>query len=80
MFRKLFIDHCEEAGESYLEHLAFTLRTSWELLCIGAILFTHGVLPCVFTTTASTRIKRLYKTINERAQKSSSASELIFWS
>jgi hypothetical protein len=78
MFRKLFINHCEEAGESYAEHLAFTLRTSWELLCIGAILLTHGLLPCVFTTTASSRIKKLYNKINERSQNKTTSAEIIY--
>ena len=35
MIRKLFIDHCHEAGETYFEHLGFTIKTSATLLFSG---------------------------------------------
>lgn len=69
MIRKLFIDHCHEAGETYLEHLAFTVKTSATLLFSGFALFIHGFLPFLFTKTASANIKRLNATIIARAAK-----------
>jgi hypothetical protein len=76
MFNKLFLDHPAEAGETYGQHLAFTTKTSGELLLIGAALFIHGLLPFLFTTTASWRIARLYTTLTLRAQAIASRQNL----
>lgn len=69
MIRKLFTDHCHAAGETYFEHLGFTIKTSATLLFSGFAIFIHGLLPFLFTTTASANIKRLYATIVARAAK-----------
>lgn len=69
MIRKLFIYHCHEAGETYFEHLGFTVKTSATLLYSGLALFIHGIFPFLFTTTASGNIKQLHATIAERAAK-----------
>jgi hypothetical protein len=69
MIRKLFIDHCHAAGETYFEHLGFTIKTSATLLFSGFALFIHGIFPFLFTTTASTNIRQLNATIVARAAK-----------
>lgn len=72
MIRKLFTGHCHAAGETYLEHLGFTIKTSATLLFSGFALFIHGIFPFLFTTTASANIKRLNATILARAAKAPS--------
>lgn len=74
MIRKLFIEHCHEAGETYFEHLGFTIKTSATLLFSGFALFIHGLLPFLFTTTASANIKKLNATITARAAKTPEAN------
>jgi hypothetical protein len=69
MIRKLFTNHCHEAGETYFEHLGFTLKTSATLLFSGIALFIHGIFPFLFTTTASANIRQLNATIVARAAK-----------
>lgn len=75
MFKKFFIDHPEQTGETYLQHLAFTARTTVELFCIGAALIIHGLFPFLFETTASRGIKRLNEIVTERARNASALSD-----
>ncbi|MEZ0262808.1 MAG: DUF6356 family protein [Alphaproteobacteria bacterium] len=75
MFKKLFIDHPHQGGETYLQHLGFTARTTIELFCIGAALIIHGLLPFLFETTASRGIKRLNEIVTARAQHARTLSE-----
>ncbi len=70
MIRKLFTSHCHDAGETYFEHLGFTVKTSATLFFSGFALFIHGIFPFLFTTTASANIKQLNATIIARAAKS----------
>lgn len=74
MFKKLFHDHPEQTGETYLQHLAFTARTTVELLCIACALFIHGLFPFLFETTASRGINRLHEIIAARAQHARAAA------
>ncbi len=67
MFKKLFIEHCHATNESYLQHLGFTIKTSGTLFFSALALVIHGLCPFLFTTTASTNIKRLNATIISRA-------------
>lgn len=69
MLKKFFIDHPEQTGETYLQHLAFTARTTVELFCIGAALIIHGLFPFLFETTASRGIRRLNDIITARASR-----------
>ncbi len=70
MIRKLFIEHCHDTGETYFEHLLFTVKTAGVLVYSGLALIIHGVFPFLFTTTASANIKKLNTTIIKRAAQS----------
>ncbi|HYD18736.1 MAG TPA: DUF6356 family protein [Patescibacteria group bacterium] len=67
---KLFTAHCHATGETYFQHLAFTLKTAAVLVGSGAALDIHGIAPFLFETTASTNIRRLHTVIISRAQAS----------
>ncbi|MDF3024462.1 MAG: hypothetical protein K0R10_1823 [Alphaproteobacteria bacterium] len=71
MIRKLFIEHCHDTGETYFQHLLFTIKTAATLVYSGFALIIHGVFPFLFTTTASTNIKKLNTTILTRSARAS---------
>lgn len=62
--------HLDDAEERYFEHLGFTIKMAWDLVLTGLIVLTHGVVPAFFTTTASSRIERMYLHIRGRIGKS----------
>lgn len=63
MFRKLFLDHPAEVGETYREHfgVAGSFGVAMILGGLGALL--HALVPLVCKTTGSRTINRLHKRI-----------------
>lgn len=63
MFRKLFLDHPAEVGESYREH--FGVASSFGIIMIigGLAAIVHAFIPAWCKTTGSTTINRLHKRI-----------------
>ena len=58
--------HLEKINEHYFEHMRVALRISFQLL-IGAVMaFMHGLIPPLFTTSVSDKIKKLYSFIENR--------------
>lgn len=66
---KIFTEHPAATGETYLEHLWFTVSMSTRFVIVSAILLTHGILPFTFTRTASNRIEKIYAIMKDRALK-----------
>ncbi len=66
---RLFTAHPAEAGETYLQHLWFTVGMSSRFVIVSAILMMHGLLPFLFTHTASSRIERIYLIMRRRAAR-----------
>lgn len=58
--------HLEEAGESYGAHLCFTLSMGSNLVITGLVVMIHGIIPCLFTRTASMRVERMYGIMKSR--------------
>jgi len=58
--------HLEQANESYFEHMVIALKISFELLIGSLMAFMHALLPSVFTSSASNKIKKLYSFIESR--------------
>ena len=67
--KRLFTEHPRETGETYAQHLWFTVQMSVRFVVVSVILMTHGLLPFVWTRTASRRIERIYMIMKDRAQK-----------
>lgn len=61
-----FTHHPGAAGESYWQHLAFTVRMGWGFTIVGLIILVHGFFPFFFTKTASVRIEKLYTNMKQR--------------
>jgi hypothetical protein len=51
--------HLHDANESYFEHLGFTIKFAATLIVIAFIALTHGLMPFLFTHTASTMLCKL---------------------
>jgi hypothetical protein len=54
--KKKFTEHPEQAGETYIEHLCYTVRTAASLIVISMLLLLHGLLPFTCQTAASDRL------------------------
>lgn len=52
-FKKLFLEHPREAGETYLEHMICAMKFSLYFLIASMACFTHSVFPFAFKATAS---------------------------
>jgi hypothetical protein len=64
---KAFTAHPAQANETYLEHLAFTLRMAARLFFCAAALLVHGIFPFLCTHTASTKMKKCQSILSDRA-------------
>lgn len=51
--------HLHDANESYFEHLGFTIKFAFTLIIVAVIALIHGLMPFVFTHTASTMLCKL---------------------
>ncbi|MGQ0677626.1 MAG: DUF6356 family protein [Rhodospirillales bacterium] len=58
--RALFNDHPAAVGESYAEHLAAASGFGWRMILAGLACIIHGLLPFLFTRTASAAIGELH--------------------
>lgn len=66
---KLFLQHPSAAGETYAQHLLFSIKTGWYLIVTSAAIVFHGIVPKFCQTTTSERIARLADVLHERRKK-----------
>ncbi|MFO1242787.1 MAG: DUF6356 family protein [Rickettsiales bacterium] len=66
---KAFTEHPQQTGETYLEHLKFTIKMTSRLFYTSVVLFTHGVFPFLFTREASLQIEKVYGIMKSRIPK-----------
>ena len=64
---RLFTDHPNSVGETYLEHFHFASRFGVQLLVAGAACLIHGILPFLFMATGSRAVRRLNEVVNQGA-------------
>ena len=57
-------NHLSEVGETYFEHLYRALKVSFILLLTALVCFIHSILPFLFTTFVSNKIKQMNKYFN----------------
>ena len=53
-FKRLFVDHPKEVGETYVEHAGVATRMGWKLAKLSGCAFIHAVMPGAHKTTVST--------------------------
>ena len=62
-------EHLNDANETYFEHMSKALKISLQLFIGSLMAFIHALLPSVFTTSASRKIKKLHSLIENRDNK-----------
>jgi len=73
---KAFTEHPRQTGESYLQHLWFTVKMSARFLTISLVLTTHGLFPFLFTRATSNQLDRIYLVMKGRVPKPAITSSL----
>ena len=63
---KKFTDHPSSIGETYVQHLAFTVRGSLHLVKVALGLLSHGLMPFLFMNYARDSIGKLEQTLLKR--------------
>ena len=58
--------HLEEVDETYLQHLWCCIKYVCLFSWLAIIIFIHGLVPFILTTTASDKIKELNNDLNCR--------------
>lgn len=69
MFQAIFVAHPRARGESYGCHMRHALRYAATLFGAGCAAAIHGLVPCLFETTASRAVARLHGHMAVRLQK-----------
>lgn len=67
-FKRLFVDHPKEVGETYVEHAGVASRMGWKLAKLSGCAFIHAIMPGAHKTTVSTSIKRMADDMGYRAE------------
>ena len=60
--------HLKSVNENYLEHMNVAFKVSYNMLYGGLLALIHGLIPGLFQTSASNKIKELYEFINKKRQ------------
>ncbi|MBB3878105.1 DUF6356 family protein [Sphingomonas pseudosanguinis] len=60
MFRRLFTEHPESVGESYVEHFGVAARFGAIMIVGGVGALVHAVVPGLCKTTGSDAVARLH--------------------
>ena len=68
-FEALFTKHPRDVGESYTEHMGVAFGVGGKLLLASAACFVHGLVPALFTRTASNTIETLHSRIHRRRSR-----------
>jgi hypothetical protein len=66
---RAFTEHPHMTGETYLEHLWFTVRMAGRFLYTTTVLVIHGIFPFLLTKAASKEIEAIYKIMRNRVPK-----------
>lgn len=64
--KKIFTQHPNSIGESYLEHFQFASICGIKLAFAGIACFIHSIFPFMFTNTASNTIQKIREEITSR--------------
>ena len=58
-------DHLSSVNENYFEHMLVAFKVSFKMFYGSLLALIHGLIPGVFQTSASNKIKELYEFINK---------------
>ena len=57
--------HLRSVNENYFEHMLIALKLSSNMFYGSLLALIHGLIPGLFQTSASSKIKELYEFINK---------------
>jgi hypothetical protein len=66
VFRRLFLSHPQQVGESYFQHQRVALSFALPLLGAGVAALVHAVIPAVCERTAGDIIRTLHGRLEKR--------------
>jgi hypothetical protein len=66
MFRRLFLSHPQQAGETYLQHQRMALSFALPLLGAGFAAMVHALVPGLCERTAGDIIRKLHGRLEMR--------------
>ena len=66
---RFFLAHPRSANQGYFEHMKFAWSFAFTLFKAAGAAFIHGLLPCVFCTSASATIRQLNGELDGRHSK-----------
>jgi hypothetical protein len=69
-FKKLFTDHPNQMGESYIEHLICASMYGVRMVFAGFAAIIHSIFPFLFQTTASDLAKEITGDVRTRISES----------
>ena len=61
MLHRLFLEHPQSVGETYLEHQRQAFGFAGAMFLGALACFLHGLIPSLFSHTGSTAISRLHE-------------------
>lgn len=64
--KKLFTDHLNWSGETYLKHMMFALLYSFLFFIAALACFVHAFFPFLFTDTASSIARFILGSVRDR--------------
>jgi uncharacterized protein YjeT (DUF2065 family) len=64
-----FTSHPRASGETYRQHLWFTLTMAGHFVYIALVIVIHGLFPFLLPRTGSTHIEHVYRIIKARIPK-----------
>ena len=59
------LSHLEEAGETYFQHFSRAIILSLNLLVMSIVCLVHSLLPFIFTTYVSDKIREINSYIDQ---------------
>ena len=66
MFRRLFLSHPQQVGESYFQHQRVALSFAVPLLGAGLAAIVHAVVPGLCEQTAGDIVRKLHARLEQR--------------
>ena len=66
MVDRLFLEHPASVDETYSQHLATASGFGGRMILAGLACMVHGLLPCLFSHTASDQIRALTREMDSR--------------
>ncbi|AEG48985.1 hypothetical protein Sphch_1296 [Sphingobium chlorophenolicum L-1] len=78
MFKRIFLDHPHQVGETYFEHLRAAGSFGTDMVVAGVACLVHAILPNLFTKTGSDAVARLHDrmVVNRRSKVEGEAAKV----